>query len=203
MDTKGYLVVDIETTGFIKFDANGTLIPDFLEFGYLVLDDSGRITDSGAIYFYEDWFDIENEAQNFHKLTREFLKENRVDTQDGICAMLTLCAGRILIGKNIQSFDINFLRRWCQKYGIVDVLVDTPIYDVQTAYAPIYRKKAGLEGTSKRGSLEDYIKVNNDYQIVEDIYTDLPKKRVTQAHGALYDCVMTYVAFLYCMTEAD
>ena len=56
-----YTFIDIETTGLIKFDANNVLIPDLLEFSYLIVDTKDwAIIKYGNLYFYQDHFDIES-----------------------------------------------------------------------------------------------------------------------------------------------
>ena len=242
-----YTIVDIETTGLLRFDDNSVLIPDLLEFSYLQVDkDTLDIGKAGTLYFYKDWFDIESEAQQYHGITREFLMKYADQFDDNLTALKAIMTNAIIVGKNSEKFDIPFIRRWIQKMskqqtdydiGAITTAVGVKAYDgksivyheseiqsidVQELYAPIYRVKTLLHSLGKlnemydgsmtaskfemyheqsdkrkRGKLEEYIQMMpNGQQYVDDIYKDLPKDRVTGAHGALYDCVMTYVALL-------
>lgn len=49
----------------------------------------------------------------------------------------------------------------------------------------------------KKGKLEEYVDcIPNGFNMVNSFYDSLSKDRVTQAHGALYDAVLTFVVWL-------
>ena len=111
-----YTIVDIETTGLLKFDDNSVLIPDLLEFSYLQVDkDTLDIGKAGTLYFYKDWFDIESEAQKYHGITREFLMKYADQFDDNLTALKAIMTNAIIVGKNSERFDIPFIKRWIQK----------------------------------------------------------------------------------------
>jgi hypothetical protein len=239
-----YTFIDIETTGFMKFDANAVLIPDLLEFSYLQVDSTTlRIVKSGSLYFYQPHFDIESDAQEVHGLTRDFLMQYEDQFEDNLIALASITCNATICGKNSKKFDIPFIKHFLKKYSgeRYDILATTrslcmkgynngtvihdnesTSLDIQELYAPVYRVKMRMRDTGsigmfyentfsrmdfdsiesttdrrKRGKLTDYIALMpNGASITEDIYKGLPKERETSAHGALYDCVMTYVIWL-------
>lgn len=214
-----YTIIDIETTGLMKFDSNGVLIPDLLEFGYINVDNNLQIINSGTLYFYEPWFDIENDAQRIHGLTRQFLQEHATDNIANAAAMQAMLTNTTVIGKNSDKFDLPFIKYWIEKmYGRSDMDIaitcsnacmkgynggtvlhdnNTNTLDLQKVYSPIWKSAHSITG-NKRGTLSEYIQYEPDgYQLVNQVYEGLNKERVTGAHGALYDCAMTYVVFLW------
>lgn len=50
----------------------------------------------------------------------------------------------------------------------------------------------------KRGTLSEYVDIINGWKAVDTIYNGFDKERITRAHGALYDAVMTYIVWYYC-----
>ena len=76
------LTIDIETTGFLNFDDRTHLLRDdceLVEFAYIRHDydptnKTSRFIDSGTLYFYKDYYVLDNKAADIHKLTREFLE---------------------------------------------------------------------------------------------------------------------------------
>ena len=55
----------------------------------------------------------------------------------------------------------------------------------------------GFSVGNRKGKLSEYIEaIPNGYEMVDQVYNSLNKDRVTKSHGALYDCVMTYVVFV-------
>ena len=220
------LVLDIETTSLYR-----TLNPDtgylydsneILEVGYLRIDmNTTEILGHGVLYFYKPYFQIENKAQEFHKLTRDFLEKYESEFDKNLVILNSLVTQTCIIGKNCDTFDIPYIYFFVDKHSkgtlsLKNVVNSKDIktyeggsfyydpaswsHDVQTLLAPIYRdlyyEKYGTS-TSKKGTLEQYIDVLDAYDKVEEIYSKLDKERTTGAHGALYDVVMTYVVWLY------
>lgn len=212
-----FTIIDIETTGFRKYDSNNVLIPDLLEFGYINVGNDLKIINSGTLYFYEDWFDIENDAQKVHKLTRAFLKEHAKDNVSNAAAMQAMLTNTIIVGKNSDGFDIPFIKSWIKKMfgqdmdinhttsklmmkgyygGYVFHSNESTTLDLQKVYSKFWREDTGAS-SSKRGSLSEYVaSIPNGFEIVKSIYDDLDKERETGAHGALYDCCMTYLVLV-------
>lgn len=239
-----YTFIDIETTGLMRFDANSVLIPDLLEFSYLQVDSKTlRIVKSGSLYFYQDFFDIENEAQDIHHLTREFLMQYRDQFEENLIALASITCNAVLCGKNSRKFDIPFIKHFLRKYSgeTYNILATTrslcmkgydgstiihdnesQSVDVQELYSPVFRVKERMIATGtidmfykddfkqddfdtiesscdkrRRGTLSQYVDLMpNGRELVASIYGDLEKERDTVEHGALYDCVMTYVVWL-------
>lgn len=112
-----YTVLDIETTGLLKFDANGDLIPDLLEVAYLRVDSTNlKILGSGTLYFYQPHFDIENDAQGIHKLTRTFLAQYENQFEENIRTLSAMLTNGVVVGKNSKKFDIPFINHFISKY---------------------------------------------------------------------------------------
>ena len=216
-----YTVIDIETTGFLKYDSNHTLITDLLEFGYIQLDDKLRIVNHGTLYFYEPHFDIENDAQRIHGLTRQFLEAHATDNYTNATAMAAMLTNTIIIGKNTDGFDIPFIKAWLKKmYGYnLDIGYTTEVLgmkgyhggyvfhrdnslslDLQKCYKPYWQqamREQGFAIGNKKGSLSQYVEaIPGGFDMVKEIYGGLTKDRETLAHGALYDCVMTYLVLV-------
>ena len=222
-------VIDIETTGFWKCDPNLTN-PDYaeiLEVGYIRINsDDLSILDSGTLYFYKPYFQIENKAQQAHGLTREFLQKYEKDFDLNLIKLYCLIQQTQIIGKNCDAFDIPFINAFINKHskGYLDInsqflLADMKDYNNKTFY---YHKEFGSYDVQKifQYTFRDWVEqktgerphVNRTGQLgeymdvipgareeVARIYDSLPKDRVTGAHGALYDCVMTYVVAKYCV----
>lgn len=160
-----YTYIDIETTGFMRFDANNELIPDLLEFSFLMVDTSTwNIVNHGNLYFYQPHFDVDGtEAQKIHGLTSAFLRPYEGDFNRNLIALQAIMSSAIIVGKNSDAFDIPFIHYFIEKYRgkIYDIneivrRADQKAYDqkthirvdvtpstrdVQKFYAPIYRAK--------------------------------------------------------------
>ena len=216
-----YTIIDIETTGFLKRDSEGTLMNDILEFGYINVDNSFQIVNYGTLYFYEPWFNVESDAQKVHGITRQFLQQMNPDTLSNAAAMVAMLTNTTIVGKNTDGFDLPFIKAWVKKLfdnnfdiarttevlkmkgyngGTVYHFDDSQSLDLQKLYGPIWRSElqdSGVAVGNKRGSLTDYIMaVPGGMDAVDSIYNELVKDRETRAHGALYDCVMTYIILL-------
>ena len=73
--------------------------------------------------------------------------------------------------------------------------------DLQTHYKERFHELYELQNgvklpPNKRGTLSEYISViPHGQEAVDIVYGNMTKDRVTGAHGALYDAVMTYVTW--------
>ena len=222
-------IFDIETTGFYNMKYN-VVNPDnaeILEVGYIKVEsESLDIIDSGTLYFYKPYFNVESEAQQYHKLTRDFLKQYEKDFDDNLKKLYCLFQQTFVVGKNCNEFDIPFIQAFIKKHSNSYLDIDACFkefdfkdyddcyfyyhsffdsYDIQIGFCETWRdweeRRTGVRPKGKRtGRLEEYINVFPEWQgQVDALYDSLPKDRVTRAHGALYDCVMTYVVFKYCV----
>lgn len=217
IETTGYLETNFEN--FVKVTAPGH---DILEVGYIMIDmDTNAFLNTGTLYFYKPEFEIENKAQEIHGLTREFLKQYEDDFDKNLIALNAMIQHAIIIGKNSASFDVPYIQAFINKYshGLYNIEALSSrlsmkaynggyVYfnnyyknvDMQKIWSPkfkeLYLKKTGFT-TTKRGTLGEYIDMLNARDIVDELYNNIPNKaRTTGAHGALYDCVMTYIVYL-------
>ena len=111
---------------------------------------------------------------------------------------MSLMSNTVVIGKNSKFFDVPFIQQFIRKWGTsTTVNVDNQL-DVQELFTPIFKqlylKKYNKPYTGKFGKLGQYIEVLDAEDEVKSIYNSLDKVRETEAHGALYDCVMTLVS---------
>lgn len=222
-------VIDIETTGFLKFDINSdgvSLLSDkseILEVGYINVDmDTKRIINSGTLYFYKPYFDIESDAQKVHGLTREFLQQFEKDFDNNLIALNSLIQCTCIIGKNSDKFDIPFIKAFIKKHagmcfdipnlvsqldmkgyngGYVTYTDNMYALDMQKIYVNRWKSqyfdKTGVNvPPNKKGTLSEYIdSIDGGREVTNKLYSIMPKVRETGAHGALYDCCMTYVVW--------
>lgn len=199
---------------------------EILEVGYLRIDmETGGILNHGTLYFYKPYFQVESDAQKIHGLTRSFLEPYEKDFNTNLLMLNSLIQKTCIIGKNSEGFDIPFIRDFLIKHsdGVLDFqslimkakikkyddswLMYDPLefsLDLQKIFKDefhrLYYKKTGIElAPQKRGTLTDYINaIDGAQECVDAIYNSLEKARETRAHGALYDCVATYVVWFYC-----
>lgn len=216
IETTGYLSIS-PVTGTLP-DAN-----EILEVGYIRIDmDTRQILNCGELYFYKPYFQVESDAQKIHGITRDFLEPYAGEFQRNLVILNSLVQRTCIIGKNSNSFDIPFIKEFLRKHsnGYLDITQQVALssikyfgtrtdlfyevyefaLDMQSIFKDEYHRlhyeKYGTELSGrKRGTLSEYIDVLNAQHVVEAIYNDLPKKRITRAHGALYDAVMTYVVW--------
>lgn len=222
-------VMDIETTGWLKFQQNNGWSElhdesEILEVGFMNVNmDTKKILTYGTLYFYKPYFFVESPAQEVHHLTRDFLQQFEKDFEMNLIALNSMIQCTCLIGKNSDKFDIPFVKAFIDKhagdkFNIPDVVTklnmkgyeggrigyDDSLYplDMQTIYKDRYHElfmnKYGYPlASSKKGKLEEYIDViPGGQEAVDIVYNSMENKaRVTGAHGALYDCAMTYVVW--------
>lgn len=222
-------VIDIETTGWLKFNTVDGVSQlsdesEILEVGYININmDTKQILTYGTLYFYKPYFNVESDAQKVHGLTREFLKQYEQDFEKNLIALNSLIQCTCLIGKNSDKFDIPFIKAFINKHAGVKfdipnlvfklnmnaynggkVIYEDTLYamDMQTIYKEryhslFYDKYHYPLPPGKKGKLEEYIDVIPiGQQVVDHVYNGFTKDRVTGAHGALYDAVMTYVVWV-------
>lgn len=223
------ITFDIETTNFLKFDDVTHLLRDdceLLEFAYIRHDvnlqtKTSRFIDSGVLYFYKDYFVLDNEAAEFHKLTREFLEPHKDKFNKNLLKLACLVNGSLLIGKNSKSFDIVFIENFLNKHSAFSLNFSMAFgkakippmgfeknpghMDIQQAlykeWQTWYYEEQGnpVHGRKKLGTLEQYVKWLNLEEKVNELYASLPKERETGYHGGLYDTCCTHVLFKYCL----
>lgn len=116
------LVLDIETTGWLKIDQRTATLPDsseILEVGYMRIDtETFEIYDYGELYFYKDYFQVDGtEAQRTHKLQSSFLRQFKDDFDLNLIKLNSLIQQTAIIGKNSAKFDIPYIDEFIQKHS--------------------------------------------------------------------------------------
>lgn len=221
--------IDIETTGFLAYDKDEKGIAklrddrEILEVGFLIADmATKKILNHGVLYFYKPYFQIENDAQAIHGLTRPFLKNYEQDFEKNLIILNSIIQNTCIVGKNSTNFDIPFIKAFLEKhigpmydighmvfkenmktYGEAPFLYDPNItsLDMQILYHDKYRdryydKYQRMPAPNKKGKLEEYIElIPGGLEATQHVYNSLTKDRETGAHGALYDTVMTYIVW--------
>lgn len=218
IETTGYLQFDTSSGRSQLADTS-----EILEVGFLNIDMESRdILTHGTLYFYKPYFFIESPAQAVHGITRDFIRQYEDQFEMNLIALNSLIQSTCLIGKNSDKFDIPFIKAFISKhvgddfnipelvrqldmkaYNGGKVRYEDTLYalDMQTLYKDrfheLYFDRTGNKlPPNKKGTLEQYIAViNSGQEAVDYIYGDLNKERVTGAHGALYDAVMTYIVW--------
>lgn len=193
-----YTVLDIETTGLMKFDANSDLIPDLLEASFLQVDSKTlRVLKSGSLYFYQPHFDIENDAQSIHQLERKFLMQFEDQFEENLIALAALVTNGVIMGKNSKKFDIPFINHFISKYkgkdydigditsrvamknydktGIVYHESNVQHIDIQELYSPVYRVKKYLQDVGEIDKFYDKSFTADEFNKIND-YTDKRKR---------------------------
>ena len=176
-----YTVIDIETTGLIRFDQNSVLIPDLTEFGYIRLDYSPttglRILDGGALYFYKEDYDVPQNIVELTGITKEFLSQFADEFDDNVNTMRTILANGNIITKNGEGFDIPFITHWLNKrvktpdletivvnafqskydgHGVVYHTADVNNTDLQKCYRDMWVTRKQLIADGKDTELNNY-----------------------------------------------
>lgn len=230
------LVLDIETTGLLKgpglgdpYDENTGFLKDdreILEIGYLrVDDDTEEILSSGTLYFYKPYFQIENEAQRIHGLTRGFLKQYEGEFERNLIMLNSLIQKTCIIGKNSTGFDVPYIKGFIDKHGRGQINMNNVVtwtavkkidgtgvlnyspwlyqIDVQDTFRKTWRemymrKTNQIISAQRKGTLMEYIDILEKQDELDSIYASLDKDRETGAHGALYDSVATYIVWKEC-----
>lgn len=187
-----YTVLDIETTGLSLSGGD-----EILSFGFMRINSMFDVLASGTLYFYKEGFNVSKyPACTVHKLTEGFMKSKEKDFNDNIKKMYSLCYMSNIIGKKSTSFDMPFIKNFIERHcPTLEPLEYNKTFDVQKEFSPIYQERTG---NSKKGTLTNYIDLlgitQND---IKRVYDSLPTKDDSNMHmhGALYDCVATYLVF--------
>lgn len=199
MRTPNYLVIDIETTGFHKYD------DDILSFGFIRFSPDWQIASSGTLYFYRDHFNVESNAQQIHGLTREFLLQHKHEFILNLSTMYTLMHSSIIVGKNSNEFDIPRIIAFLQKYApdLAELNIRQTI-DIQHKYMPLFRdmylKRFGTT-TKKKGTLGELVEMENVQDSAKSLYKELTGDSDARLHDALYDGCCTYLLLKQLVTK--
>lgn len=218
IETTGYREYDV-VDGWSRLSDRS----EILEIGYMNINmETRKILNYGTLYFYKPYFNVESDAQKVHGLTREFLEQYEDKFDQNLVAINSMIQSTCVIGKNSDQFDIPFIKAFIEKHGgeefdipmLVDKLnmkaynggrvrYDDTLYalDMQKIYKDRFHElyyditKNKLP-PNKKGTLSDYVKViKSGQEAVDVVYGGMKKDRVTGAHGALYDAVMTYIVW--------
>lgn len=194
-----YTIIDIETSGLMKFDENADLIPDLLEFSFLQVDSTTlRIVKNGTLWFYQPHFDIENEAQEIHHIQRDFLMKYEDQFEENLIALASIMTNATVMGKNSRKFDVPFIWHFIKKYkgnsfDIGDITMrlamktydghgrvfhenNTNHIDIQEIYAPVYRVKTYLKEMGRIGEFYSPDFTANKFENIHDTYCDKRKR---------------------------
>lgn len=189
-----YTVLDVEATGFHKEGGD-----EILSVGFMRINSSFKILASGTLYFYKPNFPIERNPQALavHKLERKFMKQFEDQFYTNIKKLFALCYRSTIIGKNSTSYDMpfikNFIKRHCPTLPDLEYL---NTFDVQAEFSKIFQQRTGK---TNKGTLTDYIEcMGVTSEQLNEVYNSLPTKdsKSMHMHGALYDCVATYLVFI-------
>lgn len=218
IETTGYLSFDSKDGVSVLSDNS-----EILEVGYInIIPETRDILNYGTLYFYKPYFKIESPAQEVHKLTRDFLKQYEDKFEMNLIALNSLIQSSCLITKNGNKFDIPFIKAFIDKHAghafDIQALVEFQemkaynggkVHYVNSMYSIdmeavfkdrwrdlFYDMNKYYPPKRKKGTLSDYVDaIPSGRDAVNYVYDSLKKDRVTGAHGALYDCVMTYVVW--------
>ena len=198
-----FTIIDIETTGFSRHK------DEILEVGYMQVNENLQVYRSGSLYFYRDeWMRADggqrdlwyNEAQQVHKLTREFLQPYEKSFKSNLVTLYTLLENAIVVGKNNKGFDLPMIEQFFYRH--VPELGAPRAFgqiDLQGVFTPKFREwyeRRYHESTRKLGSLSELMEVINytPEMILEGFRKDIPNGGDREfAHSALYDVYMTYL----------
>lgn len=196
-----YTIIDTEADGLITKGR----IPTLLEVGYIQIDHEGNILRGGDFHFYKPEWNIENEAQAVHKLTREFLAKHEEKFSGNLVRLYELLENGCIIGKNVKAFDLNVCKEHIYRYaeGLPFPTIRGTL-DVQTLYTHKFRdyyEKKYRTATTKKGTLEELVEmigISQD-EVQREFEKLFPNCERAAAHGALYDVYMTYLVLKYAM----
>lgn len=188
-----FTAFDIETTGL------GRQSDDILELGYIRFDnETFEIYGYGEVWFYKPEFQVEKAAY-VHHLSRGFLMQHQDKFEENLATMYSVLQGATVVGKNSYAFDIPFVENWMRRqarYLIpLQVRCSLDIQDKCGAYYQVWCRENNVTPSSAKGKLEDYMKMFGiaEQQLKNDFHK-LFKSERDQAHSALFDAYMTYLA---------
>ena len=189
-----YTILDIETTGF-KIHSD-----DILEVGYIQVNENLDVLRYGNLYFYKEQFNIESDAQQVHKLTRDFLSVHEDAFNGNLVRLYTLMQSGRIIGKHSNQFDIPFIISFLERYAIgvnkVSILESIDLEEFYTSiYRGWYKKTHNGETTRKKGQLSELVEMLGYSQDkVQSMFSHHIKDiHRNMAHSALYDAYMTFI----------
>ena len=185
-----YLFYDIET-------ASTARDTDIYEFGYVRTDDTLRVLSSGTLFFCQPKKEVF--ATHIHGLTKEYLSKYAPDFAKNLATMYTLMENSVVVGKHNLIFDDYVVSHFLHSHVAPNTLFRGPSrsVDIETFMASKYREYAGLVGTRKIGTLEQYMEMfglTNDFvmQWMQKFNISLPEGR-THLHSAQYDAILTFM----------
>lgn len=163
-DLRDYVVVDIETTG--KNDA----VDQIIEIGAIAVED-GNVTAKFSALLKID-VPLPKGIIELTGITDEMLRESGKDAKEALEGLKAFCGDSELVGHNLASFDMNFLRRAFSRNNLE--MMRNKVTDT----LKISRRK--LDDCEDHGlaGLARYFKIEYD-----------------NLHRALDDCLLTYKVF--------
>ena len=177
--------VDIETTGLDKS------FNDIVQFAFVRSDESGRIFESGVLYFYQDSYvrTWSEDAEAVHGISLDFLKQFR-DNFDVNCKKMWLTLYRSnVVTFNGKRFDVPFIGDWLTRKGYPFVNDAEPLshYDVLSIMRSNRMTCKLVEAPDKLGVSKDVIKLLADGEF---------KQEESRPHNAGYDVISTLLCLM-------
>ncbi|GHU53044.1 hypothetical protein FACS189496_4030 [Bacilli bacterium] len=115
-----YVIFDIETTGFYsEFE-------DIIEFGAIKVKNDKII--SKLDFFIKPNKPIPAKITELTHITQQMVDEEGIDIKDALIKIQHYCKGSVLIAHNGINFDIRFINKKLEKYGmelLTNPLIDT------------------------------------------------------------------------------
>lgn len=108
-----FVVFDIETTGF------SSITCDIIQFAYCEFH-GGQFVKAENLYFYYDGMSWSDEAEQVHKISRDYLKQYRDDFKTNLLKMYSVLNRSNVCGHNSNHFDCPFVRNWLSRMGMGD-----------------------------------------------------------------------------------
>lgn len=126
-----------------------------------------------------------------------------------IMTLRTLFEKCLFIGKNSRNFDIPFIKDFIDKNLYIDCfppIADVDVQPLMTKYYKAFCNAIGKPVSSRKvGTLEEqFIATGFTFKDADELYDKLngPAER-KKAHGALYDCCMTYFVLKYLIEQNE
>lgn len=187
-------IYDIETTGFDHKE------DDVISIGFLRCRDTDlAVMSSGIFYMHNKRYAKSSpDALAVHGLTDEFLSQYDDKFNDNLVRCFGLFHNSVVIGKNNIKFDDKFINMMFAKYSqhLYNRLRIQRSIDVQSLFAPRWRRISGCDSNRKMGTLGQYVSsLGFTQDDVTRMYNELPTKdnEAVRYHGALYDAVATWI----------
>jgi DNA polymerase-3 subunit epsilon len=171
-DRSGFAVIDVETTGFVAE------VERIIEVGVVVLDAAGvertsfsTLVDPGC----------DPGPTHIHGITPAML-EGAPTTAEVLPYVAELLSGRVVVGHNVDRFDLAFLRAECRRAG-GDRSVPGPVPTVDTLV--VAQRHLGLQGRARLVDCCDHFGLTWDHH-----HSALGDAEVT---AALFRCMLDTV----------